>query len=148
MAAYERGRRGAAGVFLDAEHVSLGRSEFSGGEVSLRLSWPTIPTPRNFRVRDVALPEGLTTDRFDTRRDLRQLVDRFQRIAEHAAGDPVNAVDDVLSAGIQPDDEPGGTTGVRHPQRAGRGARSNTAATGLASRPCWLGGWSKPACRS
>jgi hypothetical protein len=51
------------------------------------------PNRKEFRVRDVALPEGLTSDRFETRRDLRQLVDRFQRITERAAADPVNAVD-------------------------------------------------------
>ena len=51
------------------------------------------PNGKEFRVRDVALPEGMTSDRFDTRRDLRQLVDRFQRITERAAADPVNALD-------------------------------------------------------
>src|SRR5262249_52093075 len=40
------------------------------------------PGKKEFRVRDVALPEGLTEDRFEKRRDLRKLVDQFQRITD------------------------------------------------------------------
>ncbi len=57
------------------------------------------PNRKEFRVRDVALPEGLTDDRFHTRRDLRQLVDRFQRITDKAAADPVNALDEYYRQG-------------------------------------------------
>ena len=57
------------------------------------------PPQQNFRVRDVALPEGLSDDRFHTRRDLKQLVDRFQRITDKAAADPVNAVDEYYRQG-------------------------------------------------
>jgi Protein of unknown function (DUF1501) len=57
------------------------------------------PNRKEFRVRDVALPEGLTADRFETRRDLRQLVDRFQRMTDKAAADPVHASDEYYRQG-------------------------------------------------
>jgi hypothetical protein len=57
------------------------------------------PSSKDFRVRDVALPEGLTDDRFHTRRDLRQLVDRFQRITDKAAADPVGPLDEYYRQG-------------------------------------------------
>ncbi len=57
------------------------------------------PNDKKFRVRDVALPEGLSDDRFHTRRDLRQLVDRFQRITDKVAADPVGPVDDYYRQG-------------------------------------------------
>jgi hypothetical protein len=57
------------------------------------------PNGKEFRVRDVALPHGLSDDRFHTRRDLRQVVDRFQRITDKAAADPVNALDEYYRQG-------------------------------------------------
>jgi uncharacterized protein (DUF1501 family) len=50
-------------------------------------------------VRDVALPQGLADGRFAGRRELRVQVDRMQRIADKAAGDPVNTVDDYYRQG-------------------------------------------------
>jgi len=57
------------------------------------------PSRKDFRVRDVALAEGLTDDRFHTRQDLRQLVDRFQRVTDRPAADPVNALDEYYRQG-------------------------------------------------
>jgi uncharacterized protein (DUF1501 family) len=57
------------------------------------------PASGDFRVRDVALPRGLTEPRFDARRDLRARVDRFRRIADKAAGDPANALDEYYEQG-------------------------------------------------
>src|SRR5690242_8001789 len=57
------------------------------------------PNDRDFRVRDVALPAGLTDDRFIGRRGLRTLVDRFQRIEAKASGDPVAALDEYYVQG-------------------------------------------------
>jgi hypothetical protein len=57
------------------------------------------PNNPNFRVRDVALPSGLADGRFLGRRELRVQVDRMQRIADKAAGDPVNTVDDYYRQG-------------------------------------------------
>src|SRR5438034_1032791 len=52
------------------------------------------PNNPEFRVRDVALPRGLTGERFESRREVRNQVDRMLRIAEKAAGDPVTALDE------------------------------------------------------
>jgi len=57
------------------------------------------PNKDNFRVRDVVLPTGLTTDRFSRRTDLRKLVDRMQRINDEAAADPVNGLDEYFRQG-------------------------------------------------
>ncbi|QDU22431.1 DUF1501 domain-containing protein [Urbifossiella limnaea] len=47
-----------------------------------------------FRVRDVALPAGLTDDRFATRTDIRREVDTFRRDTDRAAADPAVALDE------------------------------------------------------
>src|SRR5205814_519573 len=52
------------------------------------------PNSAEFRVRDVALPRGLSEGRFDSRREIRSEVDRMQRILDQEAGDPVNALDE------------------------------------------------------
>jgi hypothetical protein len=52
------------------------------------------PNGKDFRVRDVALPRGLTGERFEGRAELRDEVDRFQRILDKAAGDPAAALDE------------------------------------------------------
>ncbi len=52
---------------------------------------PNLP---DFRVRDVALPRGLSEGRFDSRREIRAEVDRMQRILDQQAGDPVNALEE------------------------------------------------------
>ena len=57
------------------------------------------PNKKDFRVRDVALPAGLTGDRFIGRRDLRALVDRLPRLADKAAADPVQALDSYYDQG-------------------------------------------------
>jgi uncharacterized protein (DUF1501 family) len=55
---------------------------------------PNDPNSASFRVRDVALPAGLTDDRFAGRSDLRAEIDRFRRIADKQAGDPAVALDE------------------------------------------------------
>lgn len=59
------------------------------------------PNNPNFRIRDVAIPRGLTDGRFLGRKDLRKLVDRLPRIAEEAAADPVPDVDKFYEQGYQ-----------------------------------------------
>ncbi|MCA9116204.1 MAG: DUF1501 domain-containing protein, partial [Planctomycetaceae bacterium] len=62
---------------------------------------PDDPNSGSFRVRDVALPAGLTAGRFDRRTDLRQMVDRLKRIDSEAAGDPVPSLDDNYRQGLE-----------------------------------------------
>ena len=57
------------------------------------------PNNTDFRVRDVALPRGLSEGRFDSRREIRSEVDRMQRILDQEAGDPVNALDQHYQQG-------------------------------------------------
>jgi uncharacterized protein (DUF1501 family) len=52
------------------------------------------PNTADFRVRDVALPRGLSGDRFLDRCDQRAEVDRFQRFLDKQAADPAAALDD------------------------------------------------------
>jgi uncharacterized protein (DUF1501 family) len=59
------------------------------------------PNSSNFRVRDVALPNGLANDRFLDRKDLRAQVDRLVRINDQAAADPVLSVDKFYQQGYQ-----------------------------------------------
>lgn len=59
------------------------------------------PNNERFRVRDVAVPKDLLGDRFDRRRDLRQLVDRMQRINDEQAADPVKTLDDYYRQGYE-----------------------------------------------
>lgn len=57
------------------------------------------PNRANFRVRDVATPKDLTPTRFESRSDLRSLVDTLERIPHAAAGDPVKALDSYYEQG-------------------------------------------------
>jgi hypothetical protein len=52
------------------------------------------PNSTDFRVRDVALPRGLSGERFLERCDQRAEVDRFQRFLDKQAADPAVALDD------------------------------------------------------
>ncbi|MEX0676862.1 MAG: DUF1501 domain-containing protein [Pirellulales bacterium] len=99
VAAYERGAPEGLPAYFSMPSMSR-----SGGPNFLGAKYAPFvvsddPAKRDFRVRDVALPAGLTDDRFHTRRDLRQLVDRFQRISDKAAADPVNASDEYYRQG-------------------------------------------------
>lgn len=59
------------------------------------------PNRPDFRVRDVALPRGLTDGQFADRKQLRQEVDRMVRINDPAAGDPVVALDEFYQQGYE-----------------------------------------------
>jgi hypothetical protein len=52
------------------------------------------PNTTDFRVRDVALPRGLSGDRFLERCDQRAEVDKFQRFLDKQASDPAMAFDE------------------------------------------------------
>jgi hypothetical protein len=57
------------------------------------------PSNAEFRVRDVALPRGLSGERFGSRREIRAEVDRMQRLLDPAAGDPVVGLDEHYQQG-------------------------------------------------
>ncbi len=59
------------------------------------------PNRKNFRVRDVALPEAIKEPRFESRLALRKLVDRLPRIDDPAAADPLQALDDYYKQGYE-----------------------------------------------
>jgi hypothetical protein len=60
---------------------------------------PDNPNNTSFRVRDVSPPREAAGERFDARRSLRARVDRFLRITDKAAGDPVVALDEYYEQG-------------------------------------------------
>ncbi|WP_020473262.1 DUF1501 domain-containing protein [Zavarzinella formosa] len=51
------------------------------------------PNTADFRVRDVALPRGLTGDRFASRSDIRTEVDTFKRYLDETVSDPATGLD-------------------------------------------------------
>jgi uncharacterized protein (DUF1501 family) len=59
------------------------------------------PNQKHFRIRDVAIPASITDDRFASRQQLRQRVDRMLRINEEAAADPVRDADKHYQQGYQ-----------------------------------------------
>ena len=92
--AYERGAQdGLPAYFSMAGMTRSGGPSFLGAKHAPFVVTDD-PNRPNFRVRDVALPEGMTDDRFLGRRDVRTKVDRLQRIADKAAADPVLALDE------------------------------------------------------
>ena len=99
VTAYERGNHNGLPAYFSMPSMSRsGGPNFLGAQYA-----PFVvaddPNRDKFRVRDVALPGGLTDDRFGKRKDLRSLVDKLPRIAEKAAGDPVNALDEYYQQG-------------------------------------------------
>jgi len=62
---------------------------------------PNDPSSSGFRVRDVALPSGIDGSRFASRQEIRAEVDRFVRMAEESAGDPVHALDEYYRQGCE-----------------------------------------------
>lgn len=97
--AYERGAPGALPAYFSIPSMTR-----SGGPSFLGAKYAPFvladnPNSANFHVRDLALPGGLTDRRFESRRDLRALVDRLERIDAKAAGDPVPALDDYYEQG-------------------------------------------------
>ena len=85
-------------------YFSMPRMSRSGGPNFLGARYapfvvPDDPNSSNFRVRDVALPKQLTPSRFESRTDLRKLVDQLERLDNPVAGDPVLALDDYYKQG-------------------------------------------------
>ena len=68
---------------------------------------PDNPNRESFRVRDVSPARGVDDARVDYRRSLRARVDRFLRISDKAAGDPVMALDEYYEQGYNLMSSPG-----------------------------------------
>ena len=123
VTAYERGAPEGLPAYFSMPSMSR-----SGGPNFLGAKYAPFvvaddPNSKNFRVRDVALPEGLTDDRFHTAP--RSAATGRSLPADHRQGRRRSGRRRrrVLSPGLQPDDQPRGAAGVRHPPRAGQGPR-------------------------
>jgi hypothetical protein len=100
VAAYERqAPHGLPGYFSMPSMSRSGGPNFLGAKYA-----PFVvandPNQESFRVRDVELPRDLTQDRFQSRRDLRKLVDRLPRYQEAQVSDPVAAYDENVQQGL------------------------------------------------
>lgn len=87
-------------------YFSMPRMSRSGGPNFLGAKYgpfvvPDDPNSSSFRVRDVALPQGLTGERYIGRQGIREQIDRMKRIHTEAAGDPLLAVDEFYEQGQQ-----------------------------------------------
>lgn len=85
-------------------YFSMPRMSRSGGPNFLGAQYAPFvvaddPNRTGFRVRDVALPQGLDTAQFGDRQALRKQVDRLLRIQDEASADPVLAVDKFYQQG-------------------------------------------------
>jgi hypothetical protein len=99
VTAHERGASGGLPPYFSIPQMSRsGGPNFLGAKYAPFVV-PDNPNSESFRVRDVAPPRGLEDDRVTRRRDLRARVDRFRRIADKAAGDPVPAFDEYYEQG-------------------------------------------------
>lgn len=58
------------------------------------------PNQDKFQVRDVELPRELLPARFQTRRDLRHLIDRMPRYGDAQVSDPVTGYDENVEQGV------------------------------------------------
>jgi hypothetical protein len=97
--AWARGTTGGLPAYFSIPSMSRsGGPNFLGAKYAPFVV-PDDPNRSSFRVRDVALPEELTSSRFENRTDLRKLVDQLERIEHPAAGDPVLALDDYYRQG-------------------------------------------------
>ena len=99
--AHARGHRdGLPAYFSIPSMTRSGGPSFLGAQYAPFVV-PDNPNSDSFRVRDVALPNGITDDRFMKRESIRSRVDRLPRVTDAAAADPVRALDDYYQQGQQ-----------------------------------------------
>jgi hypothetical protein len=100
VTAHERGAPAGLPAYFSMPQMSRsGGPNFLGAKYAPFVVSDNPNTP-DFRVRDVALPQGLTGERFEARCDIRARVDRMARIANKEAGDPVAALDEHYQQGL------------------------------------------------
>jgi hypothetical protein len=99
VTARERGNQNGLPAYFSMPQMSRsGGPNFLGAQFAPFVV-PDDPNRDSFRVRDVALPKSLEVERFESRKDLRGIVDRLERIPDKAAGDPVLALDEYYHQG-------------------------------------------------
>jgi hypothetical protein len=99
VTARERGNQNGLPAYFSMPQMSRsGGPNFLGAQYAPFVV-PDDPNRDSFRVRDVALPKSLEVERFESRKDLRGIVDRLERIPDKAAGDPVVALDEYYHQG-------------------------------------------------
>ncbi len=99
--AHARGHRdGLPAYFSIPSMTRSGGPNFLGAQYAPFVV-PDNPNSDSFRVRDVALPNGITDDRFTVRESIRSRVDRLPRVTDTVAADPVRALDDYYQQGQQ-----------------------------------------------
>lgn len=97
--AHQRGHRDGLPAYFSLPSMSRsGGPNFLGAQYAPFVV-PNDPNSSSFRVRDVALPDGVNLDRFDRRQGVRRSVDRLVRITDAAAADPVRALDEYYDQG-------------------------------------------------
>lgn len=100
VTAAERGHRNGLPAYFSMPSMSRsGGPNFLGAQYAPFVVSDN-PDSSSFRVRDVAIPEGLQPERFEHRRDLRSLVDRLPRFTEKSAGDPALSLDNYYQQGF------------------------------------------------
>jgi hypothetical protein len=99
VTARERGNQNGLPAYFSMPQMSRsGGPNFLGAQYAPFVV-PDDPNRDSFRVRDVALPRSLDVERFESRKDLRGIVDRLERIPDKAAGDPALALDEYYHQG-------------------------------------------------
>ncbi|HKI30949.1 MAG TPA: DUF1501 domain-containing protein [Gemmataceae bacterium] len=100
VVAHEKGApKGLPAYFSMPEMSRSGGPNFLGAKYA---PFVVSDNPNNpgFRVRDVAVPQGLGDGRFESRKEARAAVDRMLRFHDKAAGDPVAALDEHYQQGF------------------------------------------------
>ena len=100
VTAYERGAKAGLPAYFSMPSMSRsGGPNFLGAQYAPFVVSDN-PNKEGFRVRDVALPRELASDRFGRRTNIRVQVDRLPRFDEKAAADPVKSLDEYYTQGM------------------------------------------------
>lgn len=93
MISYSRGVRGGLPAYMSLPEVSRSGGPHFLGAQHAPFVVAEDPANENFRVRDVALPAGISEGRALARRELRAALDNMQRIPDKVAEDPTVGFD-------------------------------------------------------
>src|SRR5204863_6536767 len=100
MVSYKRGiRKGLPAYMTTPEMSRSGGPNFLGAQHAPFVIGGS-PNSKDFKVRDVVLPSGISEGRAKTRQQLRQELDHMLRIHEAAAEDPAVSFDEFYHQGL------------------------------------------------